>query len=1720
MKRIFITVIVICMIPIASIAWSRTVHIELNSKYIEDLESFDVDLDGIDELIVLTNHDGSTQIGQLLVYKWNGTQFDLFWESSEIKDYPYGMQIGDVDLDGLEDILLSCGGLRLFLNNGHGFSDKGNIVPQTADDIFICSDLDGDNYIDLALGSPGAGTTKVKLYQQIPFYQEFTYVSDLPTTPGNNMVKAINVNDDNNIDILTAESYSGDVYAFRNDGREDSEFALSFDGLNDYVEIPDTTDFNFNQPLTVSGWLFLNDNVNGGIVGQWGYGGLGGDAFMLALDNSHLRATLPKPGLYHLYSNSEMKTNQWIHVAMVYDRSVLKLYIDGKLDASGDISVNSVDSSQTVKIGLEDIMFNQKHYLNGIVDEVQIWNVARTQEEIQDNMHKPLLGDETGLVGYWRFDEGEGQITYDSSRNGNNGQLGSTPEIDHSDPNWVVSDTPDDRPTISFEFTKIFTYQFNTRIFSVESADFDGDNFEDFIVAEAWANIHFFKNNFGESFQINFAGSNIGSVFHTLAYDINQDSQIDLIAAAFDGNVYLYENLGGFNFNEILCKVSTSGNYGLSVGDFDGDRIPDMAFGKDPVVIVFNAPNSFDTIKPNVSFTSPSSGAYLKSIVTLTANANGQNGIAKVEFFYDAIKIGEDTTEPYSVNWNTETVNDGRFFLTAKAWDVAGNSAVSDSVNITVDNTPPTSIITNPLANQSIAGIYDIEGTADDANFKQYTLEYGMGIEPTEWYVIVNSNTEVREEILESWDTTAVSNGAYTIRLVTEDEAGNVLSFSVIVNVKNVIAISLTSPLSETYLQGTVTLTTEITSTSEVATVEFFYDATKIGEDTTEPYSVDWNTITLADGSYSLTAKVWNVAGNSATSSSVNVIVDNKLPTSIITKPLDNEPIAGIYDIEGTAYDANFKQYTLEYGIGASPTTWLDVGVNPRMIGITSGILGSWDTTTATNGKYTIRLVVEDEVSNILPFRVIVNVENPVKPSVLTFHDDFSSAEIRDDYWEIHEWNAGKIEVVNIGDDFGNVVRIYDLQEESGIALRFPPTDTGINISRGNTVVQGWLRSDGTECGFYFTDRIISEGENLWQHQPAFQFFINEQGTFTASTNGSPFFIGGFGHPIEWEEWYHYRAVFTPTDDPQEFLYLVYVNDELIKEAQLNVGEINTKNVFVYFEAHRNPGSGVGAWLDALKINIPCEVFGDQDPPDGSITINNGDEYTNSTNVTLKLEAWYYGESASGVAIAHIYGNVKTYLTPPWPSGEEIFEVDCELSEEDGQKRVEAIFKDEGCNESDLVFDTIILDTTHPNVSLTSPSSEVYLKGAAALSADANDINDIDKVEFFYDTSKIGEDTTEPYSLLWDTKAVDGGSYSLTAKAVDVTGNSTISDAVTVTVDNTPPTIAITEPTSGASLRDIVTIAADANDNNGIARVQFFYDTTLIGEDTTEPYSLLWDTKAVDGGSYSLTAKAVDVTGNSTISDAVTVTVDNTPPTIAITEPTSGASLRDIVTIAADANDNNGIARVQFFYDTTLIGEDTTEPYSLLWDTKTVDDGSYSLTVKAWDVAGNITISDSVNVIVDNEPPIVKSAVFDKKKVRNGETVLLTVITETGATVTVDFSVLDTTKTLVSLVESTETPGTFTTNIIISKENKAENGDKTVTIIASDVADNDTKSEVMIKLYPSWDINKDGIVNILDLIGIQFGENDSTKTTDWDINGDGVVDISDLVLVGIRFGEN
>ena len=63
-------------------------------------------------------------------------------------------------------------------------------------------------------------------------------------------------------------------------------------------------------------------------------------------------------------------------------------------------------------------------YFNGLIDEVRLWNTSRTPAEILDNSDATLSGVESGLVGYWPFDEGAGPTTADLTANANTGSLG------------------------------------------------------------------------------------------------------------------------------------------------------------------------------------------------------------------------------------------------------------------------------------------------------------------------------------------------------------------------------------------------------------------------------------------------------------------------------------------------------------------------------------------------------------------------------------------------------------------------------------------------------------------------------------------------------------------------------------------------------------------------------------------------------------------------------------------------------------------------------------------------------------------------------------------------------------------------------------------------------------------------------------------------------------------------------------------------------------------------------------------------------------------------------------------------------------------------------------------------------------------------------------------------------------------------------------------------
>jgi extracellular elastinolytic metalloproteinase len=103
--------------------------------------------------------------------------------------------------------------------------------------------------------------------------------------------------------------------------------------------------------------------------------------------------------------------------------------------------------------------------------------------------------------------------------------------------------------------------------------------------------------------------------------------------------------------------------------------------------------------------------------------------------------------------------------------------------------------------------------------------------------------------------------------------------------------------------------------------------------------------------------------------------------------------------------------------------------------------------------------------------------------------------------------------------------------------------------------------------------------------------------------------------------------------------------------------------------------------------------------------------------------------------------------------------------------------------------------------------------------------------------------------------------------------------------------------------------------------------------------------------------------------------IDTTAPTTAITSPRADTTVAGNVSITATANDAVGVTKVEFFIDNNLETTDNSAPFSFTWDTTTINDGSHSISSKAFDAAGNVGNSTAVTVRVRNRTDGV--AVFD-----------------------------------------------------------------------------------------------------------------------------------------------
>ena len=204
--------------------------------------------------------------------------------------------------------------------------------------------------------------------------------------------------------------------------------SLNFNGQSDYIEVIDASAMISNSDqMSITGWVYPR-NTNSGWPDFDGFFGfrneLDADFYLLQLDNYKVEARL-RISLNDYFSivtaPNSISTETWYHLALIYDGTNLILYINGI--EVGSTSASGQITNESVPLNVGRLVFQTTNFdLDGQADEVGLWNVALTAEQIQDYMYADLTGEE-GLVGYWNFNEGSGDTANDASGNNNDGLI-------------------------------------------------------------------------------------------------------------------------------------------------------------------------------------------------------------------------------------------------------------------------------------------------------------------------------------------------------------------------------------------------------------------------------------------------------------------------------------------------------------------------------------------------------------------------------------------------------------------------------------------------------------------------------------------------------------------------------------------------------------------------------------------------------------------------------------------------------------------------------------------------------------------------------------------------------------------------------------------------------------------------------------------------------------------------------------------------------------------------------------------------------------------------------------------------------------------------------------------------------------------------------------------------------------------------------------------------
>lgn len=937
---------------------------------------------------------------------------------------------------------------------------------------------------------------------------------------------------------------------------------------------------------------------------------------------------------------------------------------------------------------------------------------------------------------------------------------------------------------------------------------------------------------------------------------------------------------------------------------------------------------------------------------------------------------------------------------------------------LTVDRTLPEAKITYPGKSETVCPsmrrdaegewfAVPVEGIAlDNIGVKRYELFYGVGDAPEEWKPalkrIIGKNGVERVPFsgyavkgkLGDWYLEGIQ-GTVSLKLKVTDTAGNVTCYTTSFMVKDIIEISdlwldksLLSPNGDGLFDN-VNVTYQI---NEYATVDLrVYPLDRSGEAFVLGQSplgtiasgithlggeghTSWSGVTdvgpVTDGHYGIALHATDLCGNTRTRWT-HLEVDNTPPLAAISYPGPGDPVSNIIEIKGTASDIHFRNYLLEAALEGS-TEWLVIANNANPV--TDDILGVWNTF-GLNGIWTLRLTGYDTVSNKNETLVSVNLgarkdlikELTVSPKLFSPNKD---AQLDTAIVKYEVTNACNIQT-DIWDVNGNVIKRFTASTPSAGRYQFVWDGTnagGTIVPDGAYVISltaGLTENPSINQSETITVLVDTKAPVIDMSQPVSGAYvrtnvtingsisdpnIKEYSVTISSATGTEVLEQGNQDRISYN--------FGMLSNLAEGNYMLNVKAKDLAE--------NAATATILFTVDRTPPK--------VTLDTPTsgEPFGFNRP---EISVSGSIEEKNLASFELRYRLddspLQWTELLKGTALP------TASQTFTWSVGKND-------NIPDGNYTLALSVTDKAgfAGEAEV---KIKVDNTAPEISLSSPADNSYVRSALDIKGTAFDAN-LDR--YIVELSEGACQNAFKWSVLMSSKKAvkdsilaemkvlpADGNYCIKVSGIDMLGNRSEARA-TITIDTQPPSAPLLS--GQIDNRSNVQLTWAANTESDLAGYNLYRAGKRIN--TTLIPGLTFLDEDLREGNYHYTIKAVDYAGNeSKFSNEVTIEIDLTGPNVRLRTPQDRARVSGLVDVKgtavslADFKDYKlYIGRGALPSAWTLIRTSpVAETYGVLaqWDTiGLVEDEEYVIKLEAADINGNISIHQ-IAVTVDNRPP-------------------------------------------------------------------------------------------------------------------------------------------------------